>query len=420
MTMRTIREDAGIIMEECIRAVLPDKAVLKALRGKEFKSGVIVVAIGKAAWNMAKAAKEILGSKVRKGIILTKYGHSKGLVEGFEIIEAGHPIPDENSVFGASRVLDMVSELTTEDQVLFLVSGGGSALFEKPLEGVTLEDIISITNQLLSSGAAIAEINTVRKHLSAVKGGRFACQCGGSAIYAVVLSDVLGDQLDVIASGPAYPDSSTSGEARDIVVKYNIELNRSGMEALEQETPKIVDNCETVIIGSVTALCEAAARSAQKLGYKPFVLSTSIDGEAKEVGRFFASVAREIKKGKKSEFAPNPPCAIVAGGETIVRLTGSGKGGRNQEVALSAALGIEGLDDVVLFSLGSDGTDGPTEAAGGIEDGQTAKRIRFQSIQPEAYLNGNNSYYALKASGDLIFTGATGTNVNDVMVLLCR
>jgi hydroxypyruvate reductase len=369
---------------------------------------------------MAKAASEILGSKIKGGVVVTKYGHSRGPIEGCEIIEAGHPIPDENSILGATKVLELVSGLNPDDQVVFLVSGGGSALFEKPLEGVSLADTMEITNQLLGSGADIIEINTIRKHLSAVKGGRFALQCGGARIFAIVLSDVVGDQLDTIASGPAYPDSTTCAEAFNILKKYNIRLENHLIEALGKETPKIVDNCETVVTGSVTALCEAAANSAQQLGYSPVILSATIDCEAKEMGRFLAAKVKEIKAGEVNSPMPKPPCALIAGGETIVRLTGNGKGGRNQEVALAAALGIEGVENVVVFSVGSDGTDGPTEAAGGMVDGQSMARMRARSIVPEESLANNDSYHALEASGDLILTGPTGTNVNDLMVVLVR
>jgi len=417
---RTIRLDARTIIDESIRAVLPEAAVIAALKGREFNREVVLVAIGKAAWNMAKAASEILGSKVKGGVVVTKYGHSRGPIAGCEIIEAGHPVPDENSVLGATKILELVAGLNPDDQVILLISGGGSALFEKPLEGISLEDIMKITNQLLSCGADIIEINTIRKHLSAVKGGRFALQCGGAAIFAIVLSDVVGDKLDTIASGPAYPDSTTSEEAFCILKKYNIRIENHVAEALSIETPKMVDNCETVVTGSVSALCDAAARSAGNLGYETWILSTSIDCEAKEMGRFLAAKVKENKEGEENSAMPKPPCALIAGGETVVRLTGDGRGGRNQEVALAAALEIEGLENVVIFSLGSDGTDGPTEAAGGMVDGQSIARMRARSIVPEESLANNDSYHALEASGDLIVTGPTGTNVNDLMVVLVR
>lgn len=415
--MKTVREDALIIIEESIKAVLPEAAVIKALEKKKFSGNVVVIAIGKAAWNMASATKIYLGDIVTKGIVITKYEHSKGPIDGFEIIEAGHPIPDECSIRGATSAIEMVSDLTEKDHVIFLISGGGSALFEKPMKGVTLEDIMDITNQLLSCGAGIVEINTIRKHLSAVKGGRFAEKCGKANIYSIVLSDVIGDRLDSIASGPAYPDSSTSEEALAIIDKYKLQVSDDLIKVLNIETPKKVDNCEAIITGSVSAICEAAARASEKLGYKPMLITSTLECEAKDAGRFLASMAREIKHGKSSI---KTPCAIIAGGETVVRIVGDGKGGRNQELALAGAMGIEGLEEVIIFSLGSDGTDGPTEAAGGLVDGGTTDRMRNSNILPEVYLDNNDSFYALKASGDLIITGSTGTNVNDLMVLLCK
>lgn len=416
--MNGLKEDAAIIIKESIKAVLPDVAVVNSLKNKDFSGNTVVVAIGKASWNMANAAKNLLGDKISKGIVITKYGHSKGEIKGFEIIEAGHPVPDGNSVKGACRALEMVKDLTENDNVIFLISGGGSALFEKPMDGVTIEDIMSITDQLLRCGADIVEINTIRKHLSAVKGGRFGSRCMAK-IYAIVLSDVIGDRLDSIASGPAYPDSSTSDEALGIIEKYKIPVNDNIMKALKKETPKKINNCETVIAGSVSSLCKSAAQIAEKLGYMPLILTSSLDCEAKDAGRFLASIARDIKKGS-SEFSLKIPCAVIAGGETVVHITGKGMGGRNQELALSAAIGIKGLSDTIIFSLGSDGTDGPTDAAGGIVDGTSYSRIKNSGMQPEIYLDNNDSYNALKESGDLIVTGPTGTNVNDLMVLLCK
>lgn len=416
-----LRADALRIGEESIQAVLPEEAVIRALKQKKFSNvgDIVVIAIGKAAWNMAKATKDALGDRITKGIVITKYDHSKGPIEGIEVVEAGHPVPDENSMKGAEKAISLVSDLTKKDQVIFLISGGGSAIFEKPMEGVTLEEIIHITNQLLASGGDIVEINTIRKRLSAVKGGRFAALCGKAKIYSIVLSDVLGDRLDSIASGPAYPDSSTTKEALGIIKKYNIQIEEPIRRIIEIETPKVVENCETVITGSVRALCEAAASSAKRLGYQPVILSSTLDCEAKDAGKFMASMAREIKDPNNTSSYINPPCAIIVGGETVVRLTGSGKGGRNQELALSAAIGMEGLEDVVLFSLGSDGTDGPTDAAGGIVDGRTVEKMKALGISPEEYLNNNDSYNALKVADGLIITGSSGTNVNDVVVLLC-
>lgn len=411
-----IREDAYKIIRMSINEVLPEKAVQKALENKSFTGSVIVIAIGKAAWNMANAAKESLGSKIVKGLVVTKYEHSRGPIEGFEIIEAGHPIPDENSVIGAARALEMVKGLSSGDEVIFLISGGGSSIFEKPAHGITLEDIMDITNQLLSSGADIVEINTIRKHLSDVKGGRFAEQCLPAKVFSIVLSDVIGDRLDSIASGPAYPDSSTSAEALEIIDKYKLKVKPNVIDTIKIETPKEITNTTTVITGSVTALCEAALKNAEILGYEVNLLTTTLDCEAKEAGKFLAAIAREANRNPKQK----KPCAWIAGGETVVKIIGSGKGGRNQELALAAAIGIDGWKNTVIFSVGSDGTDGPTDAAGGMVDGETVRRIKSKNASPYQLLENNDSYHALSLSGDLIKTGSTGTNVNDLMMILCK
>ncbi|QHQ61705.1 DUF4147 domain-containing protein [Anaerocolumna sedimenticola] len=416
--MSQIQNEAQIIIEESIKNVLPQTAVEKALANKSFSGNIIVISIGKAAWTMAKAAKNILGSSIKKGVIVTKYQHSQGDMEGFEIIEAGHPVPDENSVLGTVRAIEAVKGLTNEDQVIFLVSGGGSALFEKPAEGLSLEDIKKVTGDLLKSGANIVEMNTIRKHLSDVKGGKFASLCAPAKVYSIVLSDVIGDRLDSIASGPAYPDSSTVMDVKNIIKKYNLQFNEAILNALNNETPKELSNVETVITGSVSELCKAAAENAKKLGYTPYVLSSTLECEAKEAGKFLSSMAREIRNGNL--YGLKAPCALIVGGETTVKIQGTGLGGRNQELALTAAAGIEGMQDTLIFSLGSDGTDGPTNAAGGMVDGETLDKLKQLGMDLEEILNNNDSYHGLKAVDGLIMTGATGTNVNDVMVVLCR
>ena len=295
------------------------------------------------------------------------------------------------------------------------MSGGGSALFELPADGVTLSDIQDITSQLLACGADIVEINTVRKHLSSVKGGRFAELCKPAHVFMVVLSDVLGDRLDSIASGPAAPDLSTSDEAINIIRKYDLNVKPELLNVLARETPKSLCNVTAVITGSVTALCQAASEFAMSNGYNPLVLTTTLTCEAREAGSFMASIAREIKTSGRPV---NAPCAVIAGGETVVHLSGHGLGGRNQEFALSAALGIAGIDNVVIASVGSDGTDGPTEAAGGIVDGLTQNILRDKGISIPDVLKNNDAYNALKLADALIFTGPTGTNVNDLAVAL--
>ena len=366
---------------------------------------------------MAKAASEILGENSIKisGAVVTKYEHSMGEIKGLEIFEAGHPVLDENTIKGTKALLKHVENLTPDDTVLFLVSGGGSALFESPAQGVELSDMMNVTSQLLACGADIVEINTIRKHLSGVKGGRFAQLCSPAHVYMVVLSDVLGDRLDSIASGPAWEDSSTSDEALEIVKKYSLNLKPELLKVLAQETPKKLDNVTAVITGSVTALCDASMRLAKEKGYSPVLLTTTLTCEAREAGSFFASIAREIKTSNNPVKAP---CAIIAGGETVVHLTGKGLGGRNQELALSAAAGISGLENVVIASLGSDGTDGPTDAAGGIVDGKTQENLKNAGINISEVLKNNDAYNALKKVDALLMTGPTGTNVNDVAIAL--
>ena len=426
MENKNLREDIKTIIEKVKQEILPDNTVKIWLKKniskfQDLKGNLYVVAIGKAAWRMAKAANDVLknriSDKVIHGVIVTKYNHSEGNIENFEIYEAGHPVPDENTIMATERVLELTSNLKEHDLVLFLISGGGSALFELPLEEITLEEIQHLNEQLLKSGANIVEINTVRKHLSKVKGGRFAQHVYPAKIVSLVLSDVLGDRLDSIASGPAYPDATTSQQAFDVLKKYNIAVSDKILNALAQETPKDLSNVETFIIGSVRVACDNAKKVASELEYNTLILTTTLNCEAKEAGRFLGSIAREIKQ---SDNPVKKPAAIILGGETVVKVKGSGKGGRNQELALSFALEIEGLENIVLCSFGTDGTDGPTDAAGGIVDGQTAQRIRKAGLSPESFLENNDSYNALKIAGDLLITGPTGTNVNDLIVLLVR
>jgi len=412
-----LRNDALDIIDYSIKAVLPDNAVKKAIKKRKLPDKIVLVAIGKAAWRMAKAAQEILGDKIKSGVVITKYHHSQGKIGDLKIFEAGHPVPDENTIKASSEALKMVSNLSPEDTVLFLVSGGGSALFEVPQEGVTLEDLTGVTNQLLRSGADIVEINTIRKRLSAVKGGRFALLCKPAKVLALVLSDVLGDRLDSIASGPAYPDSTTWEDAIRIIQKYGIQLRPELLKVLKNETPKSLDNVETEIIGSVSRVCEVAAERAKMLGYEPMIFTTTLDCEAREAGSFIAAIIREVVTNSRPL---KKPCALIFGGETVVHVRGNGKGGRNQELALAAATKIEGLREVVIASVGTDGTDGPTDAAGGIADGNTAQKLKKKGINIESALANNDSYHALDAVGNLIKTGPTGTNVNDLIIALCK
>lgn len=425
--IKQLRTDARQIMEEAIQAVLPESAVNKALcewqekktKERRKQGRLIVIAIGKAAWRMASVVGKSMDRIIDEGLVVTKYGHSQGLLDGFRIIEAGHPLPDENSVLGAAKALEMVKNLTENDQVMMLISGGGSALFEKPVDGISLQEVQKVTDQLLSGGADIGEINTIRKRLSAVKGGRFAEACGKAQVLTIVLSDVLGDRLDVIASGPMEADRSTAAEALVIAEKYSLKLTAGMKNALTKETPKNISNNDTVLAGNVAAFCQAAAESSQKKGYEPLLLTTTLDCEAREAGRMMAAIGREVSQADSSPHAIVPPCAIIAGGETIVHVTGRGKGGRNQELALAAAFGIQDDHRLVVLSVGSDGTDGPTDAAGGMVDGGSIQRMKAAGSSPEERLADNDAYHALEASGDLIITGPTGTNVNDLVLILC-
>jgi hydroxypyruvate reductase len=414
---KDLSKDAFDIAKGSINAVLPEEAVAKALRGRSFPGNIVLVAIGKAAWRMAKAAYDMQGKRVLCGVVITKYGHSQGPIGNLKIFEAGHPIPDENSVIATQAALEAVAGLSSDDTVLFLVSGGGSALFEKPKEGISLDDIAEVTEALLRCGADIVEINAIRKRLSAVKGGRFAQTVYPAKVYSVVLSDVLGDRLDSIASGPAYPDGTTCEQALGILRKYGLKLKPHILRLLEEETPKKLPNVETVVIGSVKVMCEEAAKVALELGYETTILTTTLNCEAREAGSFMAALAREERIYNRPL---HRPCVLIAGGETVVHVRGQGLGGRNQELSLSAAIGIEGLEDVVILAIGSDGTDGPTDAAGGVVDGTTVAKLKACGFDPQSMLDDNDSYHALEACGGLIKTGPTGTNVNDLILLICN
>ena len=383
----SIHQDAQTIIQQALQACLPDQAVRRALEQKDFGPGKLcLVAAGKAAWQMASCAADLLGDRLDAGVVVTKHGHSMGNIPHCAIWEGGHPVPDEGSFQGTQAAIDLVS-------------------------GLTAEDLARLTQELLSCGADIVEMNTIRKRLSAVKGGRFAQLCAPARVYSIVLSDILGDPLDMIASGPAYPDSSTCAQALAVAEKYGLHLTDQMRQLLGEETPKQLDNVETVITGSVRILCAAAAESCEKLGYQATVLTDQLCCQAREAGSFLASIALTHKDTDK-------PLAFIAGGETVVRLTGTGKGGRNQELALAAAPGIAGLDNALIFSLGSDGTDGPTNAAGGLVDGSTQARLAEQGVSIHAVLQDNDAYHALERVGGLIQTGPTGTNVNDVAVVL--
>ena len=411
MMKQILRREAEQIIEASIRAVQPDTAVRGAVEHINCSGRLILVAAGKAAWQMAGEACRVLGERIYQGIVITKYGHVKGALPRILCREAGHPLPDAAGFKATEEALAMTENLSPEDVVLFLLSGGGSALFEKPL--LPEEELLDITRRLLACGADIREVNTIRKRLSAVKGGRFALHCAPARVEAVILSDVVGDQPDMIASGPVWGDTSTREEALAVVQKYGLSLSEEAMSLLAVDPPRKVNNVNARITGSVSALCRAAAGACEKLGYEAVILTDTLSGEARAAGAWLGELARDRSREGKN-------LALIAGGETVVKLTGSGLGGRNQELALAAAGQIRGLSRVAVFSVGSDGTDGPTDAAGGYADGGTEEALEAQGLSIAGVLADNDSYHALKTTGGLIITGPTGTNVNDVAVALVR
>lgn len=404
---QTLRSDAEKAIYTAINAVMPEGAVRKALLGKQFPGRVFLVAAGKAAPKMAEAATSVLSAPITDGVVISKYGHFEEPITGLRCFEAGHPVPDKNSVAAADAVLKLTENLREDDTVLFLLSGGGSALFEKPL--IPLEELQDITSQLLACGAEIVEINTIRKRLSAVKGGKFAAHCAPAKVEAIILSDILGDPLDMIASGPVSPDSATCDDAQKITEKYRLRLSEDTVALLRVETPKNLDNVNAQVVGSVRELCRAAGEACRSMGYETIFLTDQLNCEAREAGRFLAAILRSHRNdGKKTAF--------LAGGETVVHLTGKGKGGRNQELALAACEGIHGMQNAAVISVGSDGTDGPTDAAGGYVDGASYDELCKNGIKLHGVLQENDAYHALLAIGGLVVTGPTGTNVNDICI----
>ena len=410
--MTLLQDHAKQIYEQAIRCALPDVAVESILR-KHFtiqKDGqTVLISVGKAAWQMASAALQVLPNPISRGLVITKYGHSQGSLPGLEIMEAGHPVVDEASFLATKRALEMVEGLTERDAVLFLLSGGGSALFES--SQLPLQELQDINTQLLHCGANIQEINCIRKRLSDIKGGRFAQTCAPAHVFAVILSDVVGDRLDMIASGPTVKDGSTVQEALEIAERYQLHFSDRAWALLERPPIVSLQHVENYICGSVSQLCVTARDVCQQLGYRTVLLTDHEDREARVVGE-------ELARKLLAAAADGIPTALILGGETVVHVTGHGSGGRNQELALAAAPILAGKDDVAVFSVGSDGTDGPTDAAGGFVDGHTVGALAENGLDPIAVLQENDAYHALEAIGGLIMTGPTGTNVNDLSVAL--
>lgn len=423
------------IFNEALLAVDPYKAVAShsdtvrlAYKSGNFRR-LVLVGLGKAASLMSQAIEDKLGDLLIGGIIVTKYGHSVGAIRNSKIVtyEAGHPLPDENGLKATREILRLLKEADNDTLVVCLISGGGSALLVAPQIDITLPDKQEVTDLLLKAGADIYELNTVRKHISAVKGGRLAEAAKPAAIISLILSDVMGDRLDMIASGPTAPDKTTYADAYNVIRKYKLDsrlpagvasMIDKGMRGLIHETPKDDDpafeRVRNTIIGSNKIAAEAAREAADLFGYKATVLSTELSGEASIVAGELARQAIAFKKALK----PGGKACLIAGGETTVTVRGNGKGGRNMELALVFGMEIRGHTGITFLSAGTDGTDGPTDAAGAFVDGQTVEEAAAAGIAPVDYLKDNDSYTFFSKTGDLLVTGPTGTNVMDLQIIL--
>jgi glycerate 2-kinase len=439
-TIEELRQDAGKIFSYGLQAVEPGAAVKKycRLKGEQFSIGdrtydlscfenITVIGAGKATAPMARALEEILGDRITGGTINVKYGHVAGL-NRIGLIEAGHPVPDENGVAGSEEILTLAKKSGPNDLVLCLMSGGGSALLPLPSQGLSLKDKQETSRVLLACGATIHEINTIRKHMSTIKGGQLTRAVYPATLAALILSDVVGDDLDVIASGPTVPDPSTFKKAMEIFEKYDIlgKLPAAAVKHIEagisgdlSETPKtgdpVFERVQNIIIGSNFEAVTAASHEAERLGYHTLVLSSMIEGETKEVALVHGAIAREVEK---TGHPVAPPACILSGGETTVTITGNGLGGRCQEFALAAAFDISGHDRIVILCGGTDGNDGPTDAAGAVADGRTIRRAEALGLNAREFLSNNDAYHFFKSLDDLLMTGPTNTNVMDLRILL--
>jgi len=428
---KLLRRHALSIFRAAVAAADPRRTVRETLRlaGLSRFRRIFAVGAGKASAAMAQAAEQALGRRITGGWINTKDGHGAPLAR-ITVHEASHPVPDARGVEGARRIAEIAAQAGEGDLLLCLISGGGSALLPLPMPPVTLEDKQETTRLLLACGATIHEINAVRKHLSAIKGGRLARLAWPAHVLSLLLSDVIGDPLDVIASGPTAPDTSTFASAWAVVEKYGLagkipaaarELLQQGLAGKVEETPKPDDPCfrrvTNRIVGSNRLAVDAAVRKARELGYRPLVLSTTIEGETRDIAAMHAAIAREIVAAGRPA---RPPVCVISGGETTVTLRGGGLGGRNQEFALAAAIALGGVPGVLVFSAGTDGTDGPTPAAGAMADGATVSRAAALGLDARRMLAANDSYHFFEPLGDLVVTGPTGTNVMDVRLMLVR
>lgn len=440
---RDHQKDIGDIFNAGLDAANPREAIKRAVKLDEADNGllrvrdkeydlnrfkrILVVGAGKAAAPMAQAMEELLGERLTGGVITTKYGHGLSL-KIISVTEAGHPVPDSKGFAGTERILEMLQGTDENDLIFCLISGGGSALMPLPVAGLTLEDKQKTTQELLDCGATIHEINTIRKHISAIKGGKLARSAYPGTLIALILSDVIGDDLDVIASGPTVPDRSTFDDCIGIIAKYDLskkipssvmEYLKRGQSGMEEETPKpgepLFKKNAAVIIGSASLSLDAAAAKAKNLGYNTLVLSSCIEGETRDVAKVHSAIGKEVIK------SGNPvrrPACIISGGETTVTIRGDGLGGRNTEFVLAASIEINAVDRITVLSCGTDGTDGPTDAAGAVADGATYALALDKGMKPEEYLRNNDSYRFFENAGGLVKTGPTMTNVMDLRVML--
>jgi glycerate 2-kinase len=439
-SLKQQRRDARVIFEAGLVASDPELLIGRRLQldGQILHAGerlynlanhgdLYVVGAGKATARMALAVEALLGERVAGGIVIVKRGHSVPLKK-LEVVEAGHPIPDQAGVNGTETIIRLLGRTQKTDLILCLISGGASALLACPVAGLSLHDKQQTTQALLNCGARIQEVNAIRKHISRVKGGRLAELAYPSTVLSLILSDVIDDSIDNIGSGPTAPDSSTFADCLSIIDRYSVgkiipvavrSLLEKGAAEEIVDTPKagdpIFQKVQNLIVGNNQLALVAAKEKAEALGYNTLVLSSSTEGEARRVAIDHAAMARDVLSGSRPI---HPPACIISGGETTVAIQGDGLGGRNQEFALAAAIEIDGLKGVVVLSGGTDGTDGPTDAAGGIVDGTTVQRARDKGLDARSYLERNDSYPFLKTVGDLLITGPTLTNVMDLRLVL--
>jgi glycerate-2-kinase len=435
-----LKQAATAIFESGIRAVAPEACVSRHLHvsGTRLRAGetdldldrirhIYVAGAGKASAAMAREVEKVLGYRIHHGVVVTKYGHGLALTH-CRVMEAGHPVPDENGMAGGMALLDLVSGAGPDDLVLCLISGGASALTPAPADGISLGDKQETTRQLLGCGATIHEINTVRKHLSRIKGGQLCAAANGARVVSLILSDVIGDDLDIIGSGMTAPDTGHFRDCQVILERYQV-WDRvpepvqnhilAGMNGRIPDTPKpgdpVFSRVFNQVVGSLSDALSAAAIEAKHLGFTPLVLSSMIQGEAGEAAKVLCAIAAETRR---SGNPVSPPAGLLSGGETTVTLRGAGKGGRNMELALAGAMALQGTSGILLLSAGTDGTDGHTDAAGAFADGNTVSRAQNLGLSAEKHLNENNAYPFFKALDDLLITGPTRTNVMDMQILL--